>query len=106
MEVQGWPGRDEIGIRIPSPVTTGTYGPALHRLVEHPLDDTLVDRGPGEQRIVVADDTFELRVCALPAHTTWWSGRGRAFRRGCAVRTLCPSMARDRGVRPCGSRMF
>ncbi len=66
VEVQAWPGRDEIGIHVPGPVTTGTYSLALQRLVEHPLADAFVDLGPGGQRLVVADDAFELRVGLLP----------------------------------------
>jgi hypothetical protein len=66
VEVQSWPGRDEIGIRIPGPVTTGAYGLALQRLAAHPLTGAFVNLGPGGQRLVVADDAFELRIGLLP----------------------------------------
>jgi hypothetical protein len=66
VEVQSWPGRDELGIRLPGPATTAKYGMALGRLVTHHLDGVFPDLGPGGPRLVVHDDAFELFVRAVP----------------------------------------
>ncbi|NMH77777.1 Clp protease N-terminal domain-containing protein [Pseudonocardia xinjiangensis] len=66
VEVQSWPGRDELGIRMPGPATTAKYSMALSRLVTHHLDGVFPDLGPGGPRLVVHDDAFELFVRSVP----------------------------------------
>ena len=66
VEVQSWPSRDELVIRIPGRLTTAKYATALHRLVTHPLESAFVDLGPGGERVVVHDDGFELFHALCP----------------------------------------
>lgn len=66
VEVQSWPGRDELGIRMPGPVTAAKYSTALFRLVGHQADGVFPDLGPGGPRLVVHDDACELLVRLLP----------------------------------------
>jgi DNA-binding transcriptional MerR regulator len=66
VELQSWPSRDELGIRMPGPATTAKYSMALGRLVTHHLDGVFPDLGPGGSRLVVHDDAFELFVRLVP----------------------------------------
>lgn len=66
VEIQSWPSRDELGIRIPGRATTAKYSTALHRLMNHPLEGAFIDLGPGGGRVVVHDDSFELFHALCP----------------------------------------